>query len=99
MWKSIVDGQELTFYLVGINNQNFIMADHQTGTWWQQVTGEAIRGSLTWSEHPQIGVTGAPVHELESLLRGARPGDNCSTGLSSSLLPASFACTSSPTPS
>lgn len=46
MWKSIVGGQELTFYLVGINNQNFIMADHQTGTWWQQVTGEAIRGPL-----------------------------------------------------
>ena len=41
-----MDGQELTFYLVGINNQNFIMADHQTGTWWQQVTGVAIQGPL-----------------------------------------------------
>jgi hypothetical protein len=46
VWSSRVDGQELTFYLVGINNQNFIMADHQTGSWWQQVTGEAIQGPL-----------------------------------------------------
>lgn len=36
----------LTFHLAGINNQNFIMRDEETGTWWQQVTGEAIRGPL-----------------------------------------------------
>ena len=30
----------------GINNQNFIMRDEQTGSWWQQVTGEAIHGPL-----------------------------------------------------
>ena len=36
----------LTFRLFGINNQNFIMRDEQTGTWWQQVTGEAIHGPL-----------------------------------------------------
>jgi len=32
--------------LWGINNQNFIMRDEQTGSWWQQVTGEAIQGPL-----------------------------------------------------
>jgi len=36
----------LKFHLAGINNQNFIMQDEQTGSWWQQVTGEAILGSL-----------------------------------------------------
>jgi hypothetical protein len=36
----------LTFHLVGINNQNFVMQDTQTGTWWQQVSGEAILGPL-----------------------------------------------------
>ena len=46
MWSSVVNGQRLTFRLVGINNQNFIMADEQTGTWWQQVTGEALLGPL-----------------------------------------------------
>ena len=46
VWKSTLDDQELTFRLIGVNNQNFIMEDEQTGTWWQQVTGEAIHGAL-----------------------------------------------------
>jgi hypothetical protein len=32
--------------LAGINNQNFIMRDDETGTWWQQVTGLALHGPL-----------------------------------------------------
>jgi hypothetical protein len=36
----------LDFRLWGINNQNFIMRDEQTGSWWQQVSGEAIQGPL-----------------------------------------------------
>ena len=36
----------LHFHLAGINNQNFIMRDEETGTWWQQVSGEAILGPL-----------------------------------------------------
>jgi hypothetical protein len=46
VWESTVDGRVLTFHLAGINNQNFIMRDEETGTWWQQVTGEAILGPL-----------------------------------------------------
>jgi hypothetical protein len=46
VWKSTLDDQVLTFRLIGVNNQNFIMEDEQTGTWWQQVTGEAIHGAL-----------------------------------------------------
>ena len=42
----MVDGQRLTFRLAGINNQNFIMRDEETGSWWQQVSGEAIQGPL-----------------------------------------------------
>lgn len=41
-----VDGRRLTFHLAGINNQNFLMQDEETGSWWQQVTGEAIHGPL-----------------------------------------------------
>jgi len=41
-----VDGRALRFRLFGINNQNFIMRDEETGSWWQQVTGEAIHGKL-----------------------------------------------------
>jgi hypothetical protein len=41
-----VAGRRLRFHLAGINNQNFLMADEETGSWWQQVTGEAIQGPL-----------------------------------------------------
>lgn len=46
MWESTVDGRVLHFRLAGINNQNFIMRDDETGTWWQQVTGKALHGPL-----------------------------------------------------
>ena len=37
----------LRFHLAGINNQNFLMRDEQTGTFWQQITGLAVAGPLT----------------------------------------------------
>jgi hypothetical protein len=46
VWDRTLDGRTLTFRLFGINNQNFIMRDEETGSWWQQVTGEAIQGPL-----------------------------------------------------
>jgi hypothetical protein len=41
-----VNGRVLHFYLAGINNQNFLMRDKETGSWWQQITGRAIYGPL-----------------------------------------------------
>ena len=46
MWERQVDGRTLNFHLSGINNQNFIMRDEETGSWWQQVSGECIAGPL-----------------------------------------------------
>jgi hypothetical protein len=46
VWEATVNGRKLHFHLAGINNQNFIMRDEETGSWWQQVTGEAIFGPL-----------------------------------------------------
>lgn len=46
MWEAAIDGRQLHFHLAGINNQNFLMRDEETGSWWQQVTGEAILGPL-----------------------------------------------------
>ena len=46
MWDRAVDGRILRFHLAGLNHQNFIMADEETGSWWQQVTGECILGAL-----------------------------------------------------
>jgi hypothetical protein len=46
VWEADVDGRVLHFNLMGINNQNFIMQDRETKSWWQQVSGEAIQGPL-----------------------------------------------------
>jgi Protein of unknown function (DUF3179) len=41
-----VAGRRLTFHLAGINNQNFLMRDEETGSYWQQISGTAISGRL-----------------------------------------------------
>ena len=46
MWKRESGGLVLTFHLAGINNQNFLMKDDQTGSYWQQITGVAVSGPL-----------------------------------------------------
>jgi len=46
VWTRTVNGRELHFYLAGINNQNFLMRDKETGTWWQQINGKAVYGPL-----------------------------------------------------
>jgi hypothetical protein len=46
VWETTLDGRKLTFHLSGINNQNFLMTDEETGSWWQQVSGKAILGPL-----------------------------------------------------
>jgi hypothetical protein len=46
VWRADIDGLRLTFHLAGINNQNFLMRDDQTGTYWQQITGKALSGPL-----------------------------------------------------
>ena len=56
MWESEVDGQPLKFHLAGINNQNFIMRDETTGSWWQQVSGAAMHGPLKGKQLKQVFV-------------------------------------------
>lgn len=46
IWDPIVSGQKLNFRLAGINNGNALLRDEQTGSIWQQSTGEAIFGPL-----------------------------------------------------
>ena len=46
MWKRTAKGLALTFHLAGINNQNFLMRDEETGTFWQQINGRAVSGPL-----------------------------------------------------
>jgi hypothetical protein len=54
VWETTVDGRVLHFHLAGINNQNFIMRDEETGTWWQQVSGKAIHGPLQGHQLKQV---------------------------------------------
>jgi Protein of unknown function (DUF3179) len=46
VWGREAAGITLTFHLAGINNQNFLMRDEETGTYWQQISGRAISGPL-----------------------------------------------------
>jgi len=41
-----IDGIQFHFHLAGINNQNFLMRDEETGTYWQQINGAAVSGPL-----------------------------------------------------
>jgi Protein of unknown function (DUF3179) len=45
-YDATFDGRPMRFFMKGTNNQNFIMQDERTGTWWQQATGEAVVGPL-----------------------------------------------------
>lgn len=44
VWNRTVDGETLYFRLAGINNGNALMRDEETGSIWQQSTGQAIFG-------------------------------------------------------
>ncbi len=46
MWERRAGDKVLTFHLAGINNQNFLMRDEETGSYWQQVSGECVFGPL-----------------------------------------------------
>lgn len=46
VWRRVVGGRTLTLHIGGINNQNMLMRDDETGTFWQQSTGEAVAGPL-----------------------------------------------------
>jgi len=58
VWARTINGLVLTFHLAGINNQNFLMRDEETGTFWQQISGRAISG-------PLAGAQLTPVHSDE----------------------------------
>jgi hypothetical protein len=54
VWSRNVGGLILNFHLAGNNNQNFLMQDDVTGSWWQQSTGMAIYGRLLGHQLDQI---------------------------------------------
>lgn len=50
----MANGLTLSFHLAGINNQNFLMRDDQTGTFWQQISGSAVAGPLRGAQLERV---------------------------------------------
>jgi len=70
VFQRVVNGVPLRFHLAGINNQNFLMRDEQTGTYWQQITGLAVSGTARRQASPDCFRRRAYVCTLEQ--RAAR---------------------------
>mgnify|MGYP002654973269 CR=1 FL=1 len=49
-----VDGKPEQFRLVGMDHFNAMFEDSETGSWWQQATGEAITGELKGTKLDEI---------------------------------------------
>lgn len=55
MYAATVNGQRLTFEVIGVWRRNLIMKDRETGTVWQQATGEALHGPLKGTQLALLG--------------------------------------------
>ena len=49
VYHPVIDGRRLSFQVVAVWRRNMVMRDRETGTLWQQATGEAIYGELKGS--------------------------------------------------
>jgi Protein of unknown function (DUF3179) len=54
VYEPLVNGQPETFRLVGMDHFNAMFEDNTTGTWWRQVSGEAIAGPLKGQRLPEF---------------------------------------------
>jgi hypothetical protein len=54
VFSPVLDGKAETFRLVGMDHFNAMFEDSETGSWWQQATGEAITGELKGKKLDEI---------------------------------------------
>lgn len=54
VYEPLVSGQPETFRLVGMDHFNAMFEDNTTGTWWRQVSGEAVAGPLKGEKLPEF---------------------------------------------
>jgi hypothetical protein len=54
VFEPLVDGQADNFRLVGMDHFNAMFEDSRTQSWWRQVNGEAIAGSLKGKVLPSV---------------------------------------------
>jgi len=53
-WEPVVNGRLETFRLVGMDHFNAMFEDRTTGSWWRQVSGECIEGSMRGQRLPEV---------------------------------------------
>ncbi|WP_111670901.1 DUF3179 domain-containing (seleno)protein [Algoriphagus litoralis] len=54
VFSPVVDGKVNAFRLVGMDHFNAMFEDSETGSWWQQATGEAITGDVKGKKLAEI---------------------------------------------
>lgn len=54
VYEPLVNGEPEQFRLVGMDHFNAMLEDAGTGSWWRQVTGEAIAGKLKGQQLPEF---------------------------------------------
>jgi hypothetical protein len=54
VYRPVVNGKTESFRLVGMDHFNAMFEDETTGSWWRQVNGEAIAGSLKGNRLEEI---------------------------------------------
>ncbi len=54
VYEPIVNGKHEHFRLVGMDHFNAMFEDSETGSWWRQVSGEAITGKLKGARLPEL---------------------------------------------
>ncbi len=54
VFEPLVNGQPETFRLVGMDHFNAMFEDKTTHSWWRQVSGEAVAGSLKGQRLPEF---------------------------------------------
>lgn len=80
MYAASVGGKALIFDVLGVWRRNMIIQDRQTGSIWQQATGECIAGRLKGSRLEPVGGTittwgGWLESHPEALVAVESPGD------------------------
>jgi hypothetical protein len=57
VFEPLVNGRQEHFRLVGMDHFNAMFEDESTNSWWRQVNGEAIAGSLKGTNLPELAST------------------------------------------
>ncbi len=57
VFEPIVNGEEETFRLVGMDHYNAMFEDKTTGSWWRQESGESVAGALKGNVLPEFPST------------------------------------------